>query len=189
MARGELPLPVRTHPVVLGTVIFIASETMFFSALFATYYNLKARTIVWPPPSVHLEQVGPALGTAFLVFSSLTMFPALRALRRRDFRVAGAWLYAAVLGGLCYIGDAMHGYADQSFGMASSAYGSIYVAMTGFHLLHVVVGVILLLGLYFGLRSPAFRSEDHGGAEAVGYYWHFVTVMWIGIYSTVYWIR
>lgn len=162
---------------------------MFFSALFATYYNLKARTPVWPPPHVHLDEIGPAFGTAFLIFSSLTMFPMLRALEKRRFAAASAWLYAAILGGLAYIGDALHGYSEQTFGMSSSAYGSIYVTMTGFHLLHVVAGVLMLVGLYFGLRSPAFRADDHGGAEAVSYYWHFVTIMWFGIYSTVYWIR
>ena len=189
MARHEQPLPIRTHPVVLGTVIFIASETMFFAALFATYFNLKARSVTWPPAGVHLEMLGPIFGTAFLVFSSLTMFPMMRAVRRRDFRIAHAWLYTAILGGLAYIVDAMHGYSKQSFTMHSSAYGSIYLAMTGFHLLHVVAGVVMLLGLYFGLRSPVFRVDSNSAAEAVGYYWHFVTVMWFGIFSTVYLIR
>ena len=69
------------------------------------------------------------------------MFPMLRALEQRRFAAASAWLYAAILGGLAYIGDAMHGYSAQTFGMSSSAYGSIYVTMTGFHLLHVVAGV------------------------------------------------
>lgn len=189
MSRHEQPLAVRAHPVVLGTVIFIASETMFFSALFATYYNLKARSADWPPPYVHLDLLGPTFGTAFLVFSSLTMFPMLRALSQRRMKAAYGWLYAAIVGGLAYIGDAMHGYSAQEFNMHTSAYGSIYLTITGFHLLHVVVGVLMLIGLYFGLRSPAFHADKHGGAEAVSYYWHFVTVMWFGIYSTVYWIR
>ena len=189
MALHERPLPIRAHPVVLGTVIFIASETMFFAALFATYFNLKAHNAVWPPPSVHLELVGPSFGTAFLVISSLSMFPMLRALARRNMTAAYGWLYVAIIGGLGYIGDAMHGYSRQSFTLHSSAYASIYVTMTGFHLLHVVAGVVMLLGLYLGLRSPAFRVDKYEGAEAIGYYWHFVTVMWIGIYTTVYWIR
>lgn len=189
MARSELPMSVRTHPVVLGMVIFIASETMFFSALFATYYNLKARSAVWPPAGVRPDEVAPALGTAFLVAGSLVMFPMLRSLRRRDFRAAHGWLFAAIIAGLGYIGVAMHGYSTQHFGMRSGAYGSIYMAMTGFHLLHVVAGVVMLAALYLGLRSPAFRADDQGGAEAIGYYWHFVTVMWIGIYCTIYWIR
>lgn len=189
MALEERPLPIRAHPVVLGTVIFIASETMFFAALFATYYNLKARAPVWPPPGVHLDQVGPALGTLFLLASSGATFAVMQELRRKRTARAQVWLYAGILGGLAYIVDAMHGYASQNFGLRSGAYGSIYVTMTGFHLLHVVAGVILLLGLFFGLRSPTFRVDRHEGAEAVGYYWHFVTAMWIGIYTTVYWIR
>jgi cytochrome c oxidase subunit 3 len=189
MALRERPLPIRAHPVVLGTVVFIASESMFFAALFATYYNLKARSVVWPPPGVHLDLVGPSFGTAFLFLSSACMFPMMAALRRRRMKPAYAWLYVAVVSGVCYIAQAMHGYAAQSFGLRSGAYGSIYVTMTGFHLLHVAAGVLMLLGLYLGLRSPAFRADRHEGAEAVSYYWHFVTVMWIGIYTTVYWIR
>jgi cytochrome c oxidase subunit 3 len=190
MARRELPLSYRAHPVVLGTVVFIASETMFFSALFATYFNLKANSTVWPPPYAHhVDEVGPAFGTAFLVISSAMMFPMLRALKRRNFKAAYGWLYGAIIGGLGYIGDAMHGYSEQSFNFHTGAYAAIYLTITGFHVLHVAVGVILLLGLYLGLRSPAFRADDHGGAEAVSYYWHFVTFMWFGIYSTVYWIR
>lgn len=189
MALREKPLPIRAHPIVLGTVIFIASETMFFAALFATYYNLKAFNAQWPPPGIKLDLVGPSVGTALLFFSSFAVYLVSRSLRARNLRAAHAWLYAAVLGGIGYTIDAMHGYADQSFGMSSGAYGSIYVTMTGFHLLHVVAGVVLLLALFLGIRSPAFRADKNEGAEAISYYWHFVTVMWIGIYTTVYWIR
>jgi len=182
-------MPVRAHPVVLGTIIFIASETMFFSALFATYYDLKSTSASWPGTYVHLDEPGAAFGTFFLVASSAMMFPMMRALRKGNFKAAYGWLYGGIIGGLGYIGAAMHGYAHQKFTMASHAYGSIYMTMTGFHLLHVVVGVLLLLGLYYGLRSPAMRVDKHGAAEAITYYWHFVTVMWFGIYTTVYWIR
>ena len=184
-------MPIRAHPVVLGTIIFIASETMFFSALFATYYDLKSTApgTMWPPPYVHLDELSPAFGTFFLVASSLMMFPLMRALKKRNMKAAYGWLYGGIIGGLGYIGSALHGYSHQGFNMHTSAYGSIYMALTGFHLLHVVVGVIMLLGLYFGLQSPALRVDKHGAAEAITYYWHFVTFMWFGIYSTVYWIR
>ena len=189
MALGERPLPVRAHPVVLGTVIFIASETMFFAALFATYYNLKARSAQWPPATVHLDAIGPAIGTACLLLSSAAAAAALAALRRGRTKAAQLWVYAAILGGFAYLADAIYGYASLRFGMSSGAYGSIYVTLTGFHFLHVAVGVIALLALAFGIHSPAFRADRNEGAEAISYYWHFVTVMWIGIYATVYWIR
>lgn len=189
MQRRELPLSYRAHPVVLGTVIFIASETMFFAALFGTYYDLKSTSAVWPPPYVHLDLLGPSFGTAFLVFSSIMLFPMEAALKKKNFKAAFGWLYGAIIGGFGYIGVAMHGYSRQGFNIHTSAYGSIYITLTGFHLLHVCVGVIMMLGLYLGLHSPAFRADSHGGTKAISYYWHFVTVMWFGIYSTVYWIR
>jgi cytochrome c oxidase subunit 3 len=189
VARQHAPMPIRTRPVVFGTIIYIASETMFFSALFATYYDLKSTASVWPAPYVHLDEIGPAFGTFFLVASSLMMFPLTRALRRRNYKAAYGWLYGGIIGGLGYIGSAMHGYSKQSFTMHTDAYSSIYITLTGFHLLHVVAGVLMLLGLYFGLRSPTFRVDKHDAAEAITYYWHFVTFMWFGIYATVYWIR
>lgn len=191
VAGHHPPMPIRVRPVALGTIIYIASETMFFSALFATYYDLKSTAPggAWPPPYVHLDELSPAFGTFFLIASSLMMFPMSRALKRRNMKAAFGWLYGGIIGGLGYIGTAMHGYAAQGFNMHTSAYASIYLALTGFHLLHVVAGVIMLLGLYFGLRSPAFRVDKHDAAEAITYYWHFVTFMWFGIYSTVYWIR
>lgn len=189
MSRSERPLPIRAHPVVLGTAIFLASELMFFSALFATYYDLRTRGNSWPPPGVRLDELGPAFGTFFLLVSSGSMFPMLRALRSRRLKAAYGWLYCAIVGGIGYIGIALRGYAAQNFTMASSAYGSIYITMTGFHLLHVVAGVVMLIALYAGLQSPVFRADKYAAAEAVSYYWHFVTVVWIGIYTTVYWVR
>lgn len=185
-----MPLSYRAHPVVLGTVVFIASETMFFSALFATYFNLKSFAAVWPPAyAAHPDRLGPTFGTVFLVASSLMMFPMLRAVKRRNIAAASAWLYGAIVGGIGYIAIAIDGYSKQHFTFSTGAYAAAYLTMTGFHLVHVIVGVIALLALYLGIHSPAFRSDRDAGAEAVSYYWHFVTVMWFGIYSTVYWIR
>lgn len=187
--RQDRPLPIRAHPVVLGTVVFLASELMFFSALFATYYDLKSTSAVWPPPYVHLDELGTAIATFLLFLASAVMVPFMRALRRRNLRAAYGWLYTGIICGIGFLGFEMRGWAKQGFTIHTSAYATIFMTMTGFHYLHVVVGIILLTALYFGLRSAAFEADAHAGAEAISYYWHFVFVVWIGVYVTLFWIR
>lgn len=189
MTRQQPPLPIRVHPIVLGTIVFIASETMFFAALFATYYDLKSTNAAWPGSYRHLDVLSASFGTCFLVASSLMMFPMMRALAKRRMKAAYGWLYGAIIGGLGYVGSAVHSYSKLDFTMHTDAYGSIYLTLTGFHLLHVIAGVLMLIALYYALQSPAMRVDRHEAAEAISYYWHFVTVMWLGIYTTVYWIR
>jgi cytochrome c oxidase subunit 3 len=175
--------------VVLGTVIFLASELMFFSALFATYYDLKAYNKVWPPAYVHLDQPGMAIGTFMLFVASAVMFPFMRAVRAQRVKPARAWLLTSILAGIGFIGFEWHGWATQGFGIATDAYGSIFMTMTGFHFLHVAAGLIMLAMLYLGLRSPAFLSDERSGVEAISYYWHFVFVVWIGVYATLFLVQ
>jgi len=112
-----------------------------------------------------------------------------RALDRRRSRAAHAWLAVGILAGIAFVGIALHGYTQNTFSIASNAYGSLYYAMTGFHLLHVVAGIILLAGLFFGLRSRAMTANRRSGAQAISYYWHFVFIVWVGLYSAIYLIR
>jgi len=162
---------------------------MFFAALFATYYDLKSTNAVWPPPEVHFDQLGSAAGTFMLFAGSAVMFPFMRALDRRNLQAAYAWLYVGIIGGIGFMAFELRSWAKEDFTMHSSAYASIYLTMTGFHFLHVLVGVVLLTALFLGLRSAALEADHHAGAEAISYYWHFVFVVWIGIYTTIYWIR
>ena len=152
----------------LGIVIFIASETMFFSALFATYYNLKARSAVWPPAYVHLDLIGPSFGTAFLVFSSIVMFPMLRALQKRRMKAALWHGFMPPLSVVLRI-SAMRCTATPSRDSPCTrgAYGSIYLTMTGFHLLHVVVGVLMLaVTLFrFALAGVSGRQARRRGSD------------------------
>jgi cytochrome c oxidase subunit 3 len=184
-------LPIRAHPLVFGVVIFLASELMFFAALFAAYYDLRAEAPAgsWPPPGVRLDLLDSSIGTALLVASSLVTMAMARALRRGRTRAARAWLLAALACALTFVAIALSGYARDTFSIASNAYGSLFFTMTGFHLLHVAAGIVLLAGMFLGLRSPAMQANRQAGAEAITYYWHFVLVVWLGIWGTIYFVR
>ncbi|MDQ2663286.1 MAG: cytochrome c oxidase subunit 3 [Candidatus Eremiobacteraeota bacterium] len=183
------PLAVRTHPLVFGVAIFLASELMFFAGLFAAYFDLRSGTAVWPPSDVHLNVLEATIGTAFLAISSGSMIGMTRALDRTGATGAYPWLFAGILSAIIFIGIAVKGWQDAGFTIASHAYGSTFYAMTGLHLLHVAVGVILLGTLFFGLRSPALTANHRAGAEAIMYYWHFVFIVWLGIWGTIYFLR
>ena len=187
--RVESPLAIRAHPLVFGVVLFLASELMFFAGLFAAYFDLRSQATVWPPSDVHLDVVSASIGTLLLFASSVAMVLMTKALARQRYRAAHGWLASGIVCGIAFIAIALTGYAKNTFSIASNAYGSLYYTMTGFHLLHVAAGIILLVGLYFALRSPAINANQRAGAEAISYYWHFVFVVWVGIWCAIYLIR
>ncbi|HYK54715.1 MAG TPA: cytochrome c oxidase subunit 3 [Candidatus Eremiobacteraceae bacterium] len=183
------PLPFRAHPLVFGVVLFLASELMFFAGLFAAYFDLRSLATVWPPAGVRLDVVQSSAGTLLLAVSSASMFGMNAALDRQRFALARVWLGSAMACGIVFLGIALHGWSQNTFTIASNAYGSLFYAMTGFHALHVAVGIALLGALFAGMRTPAFTADRRAGAEAVSYYWHFVFIVWLGIWGTIYLIR
>ena len=182
-------LAFRAHPLLFGVVIFLSSELMFFAGLFAAYFDLRSGSGAWPPPGVHLSFVEGAAGTALLLLSSLSMVGMTRALDRGGAKAAYGWLFGGIVCAVAFVALTLAGWQEETFGIASHAYGSVYFAMTGFHVLHVVAGIILLTALFFGLRSPALTANHRAGAEAIMYYWHFVFAVWLGIWGTLYFIR
>ncbi len=187
--RSE-PLPLRVHPLVLGMVIFLASETMLFAAMFAAYYELRSQAAVWPPSGVSFSVIEASTGTALLAFSSLTMFLATRSLSRKRHGAARAWFVGTCGLGMLFLGLTVHGWSDAKFHISSHAYGSLFYLMLGVHALHVLVGIVLIAMLALGVRERAFLREEDAGAEAIGYYWHFVFAVWfVGIWPTIYLVK
>jgi cytochrome c oxidase subunit 3 len=183
------PLAVRAHPLVLGVVLFLSSELMLFASLFATYYELRSRNAVWPPHDVRLDVASASVGTVALAVSSAVMFLVTRAMDRGNDRAARWWIVSGIICALAFVYIAIDGYSKNTFTMSSSSYGSIYYVLTGTHLAHVIAGVGVLVALALGIRSPALRTSCRAGAEAMMYYWHFVFIVWIGIFATIYVVR
>jgi cytochrome c oxidase subunit 3 len=184
-----LPLPVRAHPLVLGVVLVLASELMFFAALFAAYYDLRQTHTAWPPLGVHLDFVNSAAGTLLLFLASVTTVFATKAMGRGNYRAARRWIAAAIAAAAGFVAIALFGYTRAGFSIASNAYGTTYYTMTGFHLLHVLAGIGILIALFVGMGRPALTADRRAGAEAMTYYWHFVFVVWLGIWATIYFVR
>jgi Heme/copper-type cytochrome/quinol oxidase, subunit 3 len=199
-ARGGISNPI------LGMMLFICSEVMFFSGLFAAYFSVRATSVHWPPIvaggkdaasqaaalaltghfNLHAEPFY-ALGlTIILIISSVTCQLGVWAIRRNDrtgfIRAIGVTL---VLGIVFLLGQ-LYDYSTIGFGVNDTPFGTTFYTLTGFHGAHVFGGAVMLsVVLYRGLAGQ-FSSKHHDAVEAVSLYWHFVDVVWIALFSTLY---
>jgi len=178
-----------TPPLLFGTIVFLASELLFFGGLFAAYFTLRTSNPVWPMPGDEISATEPAIATALLVASSFTFVRAIRRLGARDRRGFHRWTVVTLVLGTVFLLLQLHDYGQLPFRVSTDAYGTIFYAMTGFHGLHVLAGLLLMLVLLGRSRQGAYDTGVTWGPEAVGYYWHFVDVVWIGLFSTIYLLR
>ena len=183
------PGRVRVPPLLLGTFVFLASELVFFVALFGAYFTLRAETTPWPPDGAEVDPLLSGVATVLLVISSGTYVPAARAARRHELGAFRRWIGATLALGATFLGLQLVDYASLSFTVSSHAYGTLFYAMTGFHGAHVIAGLVLMLVVLGRSIQGAYAEGEPLGVEAVGYYWHFVDVVWIALYATLYLLR
>src|SRR5919106_129047 len=172
----------------VGVVVWLASELMFFAGLFAAYFTLRSVNDVWPPADVELETVRTAIATVVLVASSGAMHMAVQAARRDDRRQAVHWLGITTLMGLIFLSNQAGEYIQADFRLDDHAYGSIFYLMTGFHGLHVIGGLVFMGAVSWAIAGRS-RAPAHQTVEVCGYYWHFVDVVWVAMFSTIYLLR
>jgi cytochrome c oxidase subunit 3 len=189
-ARGGIGNPV------LGMLLFITSEVMFFAGLFAAYFSVRANAPSWPPlnpetgEAFHLAifpLVGPA--TVLLIASSFTAQFAVWAIRRGDRTAFIRNLSVTVVLGIIFLVMQAIDYAAlgaEGITLSAGTFGTTYFTLTGFHGAHVFGGVIMLgVVLYRGLAGQ-FSARHHDAVEAASLYWHFVDVVWILLFSLLY---
>jgi cytochrome c oxidase subunit III len=182
------PSPQAPSTLGVGVVVWLASELMFFAGLFAAYFTLRSVNDAWPPDDVELETVRTALATAVLVASSGAMHMAVAAATRDDRRGAVTWLGVTALMGAVFLSNQVVEYAQADFRLDDHAYGSIFYLMTGFHGLHVLGGLVFM-GAVAAAIAGRSRASTHETVEVCGYYWHFVDVVWVAMFSTIYLLR
>ena len=176
-------------PLLFGTVLFLASELLFFGGLFAAYFSLRSQTSPWPPPGVELELLFPTIATALLITSSFTLQAGVAAAARGRLGGLRAWTVVTLALGSTFLGLQLWDYAHLGFEVSSHAYGTLFYAMTGAHGLHVAAGLALMLVLLGRASQGAYREGRVDGPHAIGLYWHFVDVVWIALFTTLYVLR
>ncbi|MES2484078.1 MAG: cytochrome c oxidase subunit 3 [Pseudomonadota bacterium] len=134
----------------------------------------------------------PTINTALLLSSGVTLTIAHHALRENHRGKTLAFMWATVLLGLVFLivqgYEYFHAYSDLNLKLTSGAYGSTFFMLTGFHGFHVFVGMLMLLFITLRLRKGHFTADRHFGFEGAAWYWHFVDVVWLGLYILVYWL-
>jgi cytochrome c oxidase subunit 3 len=176
------------NPLPVGVIVWLSSELMFFAGLFAAWFTLRSANDPWPMGDVELEVLRAGVFTVVLVASSLTMHRSVQAAEEGDRPNALRWLAATFVLGLTFVLNQLAEYAELGFGIDTNAYGTIFWLLTGFHWLHVVAGLVLMLALV-RLSWPGSRAPLAVHHQVVGYYWHFVDVVWVGVYVAVYLIQ
>jgi cytochrome c oxidase subunit 3 len=187
-AHGSLTRP---NMVSIGTIVWLASELMFFAALFAMYFTIRSVTgaEAWPPEEVHLAVGYSAVFTTILVLSSVTCQIGVFAAERGDVYRLRRWFFLTLVMGTIFVIGQINEYRNlvhEDLTLSASPYGSIFYLTTGFHGLHVVGGLFAFVVVLVRSTVGRFTPEKATSAIVVSYYWHFVDVVWIGLYATIY---
>jgi cytochrome c oxidase subunit 3 len=172
----------------VGVVVWLSSELMFFAGLFAAYFTLRSVNQEWPPADVELETARTGLATAVLVASSGTMHIAVRAAEHGQRRLAITWLGVTGLLGAIFLSNQIVDYAQATFSLDDHAYGSIFYLMTGFHGLHVLGGLLFMAAVAAAISGTSKAPADTT-VQVAGYYWHFVDVVWVAMFATIYLLK
>jgi cytochrome c oxidase subunit 3 len=196
---GELAMVEAEGPTneSLGIILFIVSEAVMFGAFFAQYFYNRTLSDSWPtrtglPPGFDRVPAFPlpVIMTVLLVASGFTAHWAQNAIRRDDRDQLQGWLIVTIILGLSFLGAQAYEYTNfmvnEGFNITSGIYGTVFYSLTGLHGLHVTVGVLLLVGVLVRAFLGHFSSRSHFGVEGTILYWHFVDVVWIALYATLY---
>ncbi len=171
----------------LGMMLFIISEIMLFGAFFTAYFFIRVvNGAEWPAESTELPRLIAGVNTFILVSSSLTMHWALEGARHENRFALRAGLFTTLLLGTTFLIVQINEYVNIGFSPADHAQGTIFYGLTGLHGAHVFVGLTLLLFATIRAFRGHFSAKEHRGVDVPGIYWHFVDVMWIVVYVTVY---
>lgn len=195
-----MPVVNRPNSVAVGTIVWLASEVMFFAGLFAIYFSLRSMAPeIWAEQTAKLNIPFSLTNTVILVLSSVTCQFGVFAAERLQPRRTGwspakwgvvEWFFLTYAMGAIFVVGQVFEYAtltSEWVTLNSDAYGSAFYLTTGFHGLHVTIGLIafiLMIGRVYALTN--FTHRDANSMIAVSYYWHFVDVVWIGLFLVIY---
>jgi cytochrome c oxidase subunit 3 len=174
-------------PQTLGMYLFIISEIMLFGAFFTAYFFIRVvKGDAWPSAGHEIPVLLAAINTAILVSSSFTMHWALEGIKNNNKLALRAGLLSTFLLGVTFLSVQVNEYFHLGWAIHDDAQGTIFYGLTGLHGAHVTVGLILLGMATARAFRGHFSPEEHRGVEVPGIYWHFVDIMWIVVFFSLY---
>jgi heme/copper-type cytochrome/quinol oxidase subunit 3 len=190
---GMHTLPVQLN-LKFGFALFIVSEVMFFFGFFWAYFHFSlAPSIqigcVWPPAGIAvMDPLGiPLLNTVLLLISGITVTISHHALIHNRLKFSARALDLTIIYAILFVFHQILEYFDANFSINDGIYGSVFFLLTGFHGFHVIIGAIFLGVCFVRLSLGHFTCFHHVGLESAIWYWHFVDVVWLGLYISIYW--
>ncbi len=194
-APDRLPVLNRPNMVSVGTIVFLAQELMFFAGLFAMYFTSRANgmsTDDWSNQTDHLNVVFGTIITIVLVTSSVTSQLGVFAAEKGDVFGLRKWFTVTIVLGVVFLGLVAFEWTEMVMAGVtpqSSVYGSVFYIITGFHMAHVTAGIIAFVVVMLRVAKSKFTPAQATAAMVTSYYWHFVDVVWIGVFVTLYLVQ
>jgi cytochrome c oxidase subunit 3 len=177
----------RVDPQLLGMLLFIISEIMVFGAFFTAYFFIRVVDgNPWPAEGTELPKAIAGANAGILLSSSITLHWALESIRRGNRAAFKAGMLSTFLLGATFLFIQINEYIHIGFAPSDSAQASVFFGLTGLHGAHVAVGLLLLAIVTLRAFRGHYSPEEHRGVEIPGIYWHFVDLMWVIVYTTVY---
>ena len=173
----------------LAMWVFLGSDCLLFGALISTYLLLRHRAVTGLGPKQVFDIPFTSVSSFVLLMSSLTMALAVAAIVRGDVRRNQVWLVTTAFLGATFVGGQVYEFTTfyrEGLGYTTNIFGSAFYTLTGFHGVHVSVGIIMLMSLFVMSKRGHLGPERAETVEIVGLYWHFVDIVWILIFTVVY---
>ncbi|MFH0410943.1 heme-copper oxidase subunit III [Corynebacterium sp. L4756] len=194
MAAPRVATLNRPNLVSVGTIVFLSQELMFFAGLFAMWFTSRAngQSGDWAEQTAMLNVPMGTLITAILVLSSVTSQIGVFAAERGDVYKLRVWYGVTIALGVVFIGIVGYEWYEMihhGVTIQSSVFGSVFYILTGFHAIHVTAGILAFVVILLRTAKSKFTPAQATAAMAVSYYWHFVDVIWIGVFVVIYLIQ
>jgi cytochrome c oxidase subunit III len=190
ITANPLPLPVGSAGKHAGgwwgVMALIVTEGSLFGYLLFSYFYLASQTEqAWPPDGLPPLLV-PSLNTLILLTSSVCVWLCERCIQARKIRLSLWPMALAVILGIGFVVIQLSEWSKKTYGMATNLYGSLYFTITGFHMLHVIIGVVMLMVLLLWIALGFFDDKRYVAVTIGGMYWHFVDVVWLFVFTSLY---
>ncbi|MCX6512782.1 MAG: heme-copper oxidase subunit III [Actinobacteria bacterium] len=179
----------RPPMLAIGIMIWLGSEFMFFSGLFAALFTIRSQSHVWPPTGTKLDTLQAGIFTIILVASSGTMWMAVHHEEWRRRSLAKRWVVISLIMGSLFLGNQIYEWTTLETRAGTNAFGSIFFISTGLHGLHVFLGLVAMVLLLLRMRGESGAPGELAAFQGVSYYWHFVDVVWVGLYSCLFLLK
>ncbi|PPS44881.1 heme-copper oxidase subunit III [Chroococcidiopsis sp. TS-821] len=172
---------------VFGLLTFLVSESLMFAGFFATYLFLRETAKIWPPEGTEVELLVPTINTVILVSSSFVIHWGDTAIKKNNVAAMRLWYAITAVMGTIFLAGQIYEYLTLGYGLTTNVFANCFYLMTGFHGLHVFVGLLLILGvLWRSRRLGHYSATKHTGITMAEIYWHFVDIIWIVLFTLLY---